>query len=48
MGYRQSDGRIVLMIAFNSAGGKPRGELFLTVPCHAELYQEGNISYTQR
>ncbi len=31
MGDRQSDGRIVPLIATNNAGGKPRGESFLTI-----------------
>lgn len=47
MSHRQSDGRIVPMKMGNAIGGKAR-EGCSSQPCHAKLYREGNIVYTQR
>ena len=47
MSRRQSDGRIVPMKVGNATRGKA-GEGCSSQPCHAKLYREGNIVYTQR
>ena len=47
MSYRQSDGRIVPLMAGNTVGGKPREDC-TSQSCHTKLYREGNIIYTQR